>query len=36
MSVCVCGPESSVCIATAHGLEGPGLETDRDDNFRPI
>ena len=35
MCVCVCGPGSSVAIATDYGLDGPGSNPDGDEIFRP-
>ena len=33
--VCLCGPGSSVGIATDYGLDGPGSNPGEDENFRP-
>jgi len=33
--VCVCGPGSSVGIATVYGLDGPGSNPGEDEIFRP-
>jgi len=33
--VCVCGPGSSVGIATDYGLDGPGSNPVGDEIFRP-
>jgi len=33
--VCVCGPVSSVGIATDYGLDGPGSNPGGDEIFRP-
>ena len=35
MCVCVCGPGSSVGIATDNGMDGPGLNPGGDEIFRP-
>jgi len=31
----MCGPGSSVCIATEYGLDGPGSNPGGDEIFRP-
>ena len=35
MGVCVCGPGSSVGIATDYGMDGPGSNPGGDEIFRP-
>ena len=35
MHVCMCGPVSSVGIATDYGLDDPGSNPKRDEIFRP-
>jgi len=34
-TISVCGPDSSVAIATDYGLDGPGSNSGRDEIFRP-
>ena len=33
--IAICGPGSSVGIATDYGLDGPGSNPGRDESFRP-